>query len=95
MYISYVIFVSFIHWAIGFTAFQLKSLGFSYDWDREISTTAPEYYKWTQWIFLQLLKKGLAYQVINVVLYFFHLLGLAACDYFIYGAFQNFLIYDS
>ncbi|ONK81425.1 uncharacterized protein A4U43_C01F28950 [Asparagus officinalis] len=41
---------------------QLKSLGFSYDWDREISTTEPHYYKWTQWIFLQLLKKGLAYQ---------------------------------
>ncbi|XP_026392746.1 leucine--tRNA ligase, chloroplastic/mitochondrial-like isoform X2 [Papaver somniferum] len=41
---------------------QLKSLGFSYDWDREISTTEPEYYKWTQWIFLQLFKKGLAYQ---------------------------------
>ncbi|XP_031490349.1 leucine--tRNA ligase, chloroplastic/mitochondrial [Nymphaea colorata] len=41
---------------------QLKSLGFSYDWDREISTTDPEYYKWTQWIFLQLLKRGLAYQ---------------------------------
>ncbi|XP_026656807.2 leucine--tRNA ligase, chloroplastic/mitochondrial isoform X1 [Phoenix dactylifera] len=41
---------------------QLKSLGFSYDWDREISTTEPEYYKWTQWIFLQMLKKGLAYQ---------------------------------
>ncbi|GFZ03253.1 tRNA synthetase class I (I, L, M and V) family protein [Actinidia rufa] len=41
---------------------QLKSLGFSYDWDRELSTTEPEYYKWTQWIFLQLLKRGLAYQ---------------------------------
>ncbi|KAK9133283.1 hypothetical protein Scep_012811 [Stephania cephalantha] len=41
---------------------QLKSLGFSYDWEREISTTEPEYYKWTQWIFLQLLKRGLAYQ---------------------------------
>jgi leucyl-tRNA synthetase len=47
---------------------QLKSLGFSYDWDRELSTTEPDYYKWTQWIFLQLYKKGLAYQVnkINV-----------------------------
>ncbi|XP_016501913.2 leucine--tRNA ligase, chloroplastic/mitochondrial [Nicotiana tabacum] len=41
---------------------QLKSLGFSYDWDREISTTEPDYYKWTQWIFLQLMKRGLAYQ---------------------------------
>ncbi|KAL8469086.1 hypothetical protein ACS0TY_032067 [Phlomoides rotata] len=41
---------------------QLRLLGFSYDWDREISTTEPEYYKWTQWIFLQLLKRGLAYQ---------------------------------
>ncbi|OZI11150.1 leucine--tRNA ligase [Bacillaceae bacterium SAS-127] len=40
---------------------QIKSLGFSYDWDREINTTDPEYYKWTQWIFLQLYKKGLAY----------------------------------
>jgi len=40
---------------------QLKSLGFSYDWDREINTTDPKYYKWTQWIFLQLYKKGLAY----------------------------------
>ncbi|KAL6546798.1 hypothetical protein OROMI_022519 [Orobanche minor] len=43
-------------------AIELKLLGFSYDWDREISTTEPEYYKWTQWIFLQLLKRGLAYQ---------------------------------
>lgn len=41
---------------------QIKSLGFSYDWDREISTTDPEYYKWTQWIFIQLYKKGLAYE---------------------------------
>ncbi|GMY36817.1 leucine--tRNA ligase, chloroplastic/mitochondrial [Fagus crenata] len=41
---------------------QLKSLGFSYDWDREFSTIEPGYYKWTQWIFLQLLKRGLAYQ---------------------------------
>ncbi|SCW35518.1 leucyl-tRNA synthetase [Paenibacillus tianmuensis] len=40
---------------------QIKSLGFSYDWDREFSTTDPEYYKWTQWIFVQLYKKGLAY----------------------------------
>ena len=41
---------------------QIDSLGFSYDWDREISTTDPAYYKWTQWIFLQLFKKGLAYE---------------------------------
>ncbi len=40
---------------------QIKMLGFSYDWDREVSTTDPEYYKWTQWIFLQLYKMGLAY----------------------------------
>jgi leucyl-tRNA synthetase len=40
---------------------QIKSLGFSYDWDREISTTDPQYYKWTQWIFIQLYNKGLAY----------------------------------
>jgi leucyl-tRNA synthetase len=41
---------------------QLKALGFSFDWDREINTTDPKYYKWTQWIFLQFLKKGLAYK---------------------------------
>ncbi|MGO3751433.1 MAG: leucine--tRNA ligase [Peptoniphilaceae bacterium] len=41
---------------------QLKSIGFSFDWSREINTTDPEYYKWTQWIFLQLFKKGLAYK---------------------------------
>ncbi|MEX2461790.1 MAG: leucine--tRNA ligase [Paenibacillaceae bacterium] len=40
---------------------QIKTLGFSYDWDREISTTDPEYYKWTQWIFIQLYNRGLAY----------------------------------
>ncbi|MCD6377056.1 MAG: leucine--tRNA ligase [Caldisericaceae bacterium] len=40
---------------------QLKSIGFSYDWDREVNTTDPKYYKWTQWIFIQLYKKGLAY----------------------------------
>lgn len=41
---------------------QLRSLGLSFDWDREINTTDPNYYKWTQWIFLQLYKKGLAYK---------------------------------
>ena len=41
---------------------QLKRLGFSYDWQREINTTDPDYYKWTQWIFLQLYDQGLAYQ---------------------------------
>ncbi len=41
---------------------QLEKIGFTYDWEREINTTDPEYYKWTQWIFLQLFKKGLAYQ---------------------------------
>ncbi|MDM5299158.1 leucine--tRNA ligase [Bacillus pumilus] len=40
---------------------QIQSLGFSYDWDREINTTDPNYYKWTQWIFLKLYEKGLAY----------------------------------
>ncbi|MFR0599821.1 leucine--tRNA ligase [Lactobacillus equicursoris] len=41
---------------------QLQALGFSYDWDREIKTTDPNYYKWTQWIFEQMYKKGLAYE---------------------------------
>ena len=41
---------------------QLKMLGFSFDWSREVNTTDPEYYKWTQWIFIQLFKKGLAYK---------------------------------
>ena len=41
---------------------QLKMLGLSFDWDREINTTDPNYYKWTQWIFLQMFKKGLAYK---------------------------------
>ena len=40
---------------------QIKALGFSYDWDREVNTTDPAYFRWTQWIFLQLYKKGLAY----------------------------------
>ncbi len=41
---------------------QLEKIGFTYDWEREINTTNPEYYKWTQWIFLQMWKRGLAYQ---------------------------------
>ncbi|WP_099975063.1 leucine--tRNA ligase [Lactobacillus terrae] len=41
---------------------QINSLGFSYDWDREVNTTDPKYYKWTQWIFEQMYKKGLAYE---------------------------------
>jgi leucyl-tRNA synthetase len=41
---------------------QIKALGFSYDWDREVDTTDPDYFKWTQWIFIQLYKKGLAYE---------------------------------
>ena len=41
---------------------QLKALGFSFDWDRVVNTTDPNYYKWTQWIFIQLYKKGLAYK---------------------------------
>ena len=40
---------------------QLKSLGFAYDWEREVDTTDPKYFRWTQWIFLQLFKRGLAY----------------------------------
>jgi len=42
---------------------QIKSIGLSYDWDREVDTTDPDYVKWTQWIFLQLHKKGLAYEI--------------------------------
>lgn len=41
---------------------QLKSIGFSFDWDRAVDTTNPDYYKWTQWIFIQMFKKGLAYK---------------------------------
>ena len=41
---------------------QIKSLGFSYDWSRQVITSSPDYYRWTQWLFLQLYKKGLAYK---------------------------------
>ena len=41
---------------------QLQSLGFGFDWDREVDTTDPHFYKWTQWIFLQMFHKGLAYR---------------------------------
>ena len=46
---------------------QLKSLGLSFDWDREVNTTDPEYYKWTQWIFLKLYEKGLAYKAVKPI----------------------------
>ncbi len=46
---------------------QLKSLGLSFDWSREVNTTDPKYYKWTQWIFLQLFKKGLAYKTKTLI----------------------------
>src|SRR4051812_47674289 len=45
---------------------QLKMLGFSYDWDREVDTTDPAYVRWTQWIFLQLFNRGLAFQQSNM-----------------------------
>ena len=48
---------------------QLQALGLSFDWDREVNTTDPEYYKWTQWIFIQLFKKGLAYKKETTVNY--------------------------
>ena len=47
---------------IAYMTKQLKMLGLSYDWEREVTTCKPEYYKWTQWLFLQLYKKGLAYK---------------------------------
>lgn len=47
---------------IAYMTKQLKMLGISYDWDREVTTCKPDYYKWTQWLFLQLYKKGLAYK---------------------------------
>lgn len=46
---------------------QLKKLGFSYDWTREVATYKPEYYKWNQWIFLKMLEKGLAYKKVSSV----------------------------
>ena len=53
---------------------QIKSLGFSYDWDRELSTHTPEYYRWTQWIFLQLYERGLAY-VAEIPMWYCRALG--------------------
>jgi len=53
---------------------QIKSLGFSYDWDREVSTHKPEYYKWTQWIFLKLWEQGLAY-VAEIPMWYCEALG--------------------
>ena len=41
---------------------QLKRIGFSYDWDREIATCTPEYYKWEQWLFIKMVEKGMAYR---------------------------------
>ena len=60
---------------------QLKNLGFSYDWDREISTCEPSYYKWTQWIFKKLYQKGLAKFVEMPVNFcqFLRRTGLRAC----------------
>ncbi len=58
---------------------QIRSLGFSYDWNREISTHTPEYYKWTQWIFLQLFKKGLAYQA-EIPIWFCPAMGTALAN---------------
>lgn len=52
---------------------QLKALGFSYDWDREVTTSKPDYYKWTQWIFTKLYEKGLAYEEEVLVNYCPHL----------------------
>ena len=46
---------------------QIKSIGFSYDWGREVDTTDPAYYRWTQWIFLQLYKRGLAYEGVSPI----------------------------
>ena len=48
---------------------QMKKVGFSFDWDREIDTTTEDYYKWTQWIFIQLFKRGLAYKSKSMVNY--------------------------
>ena len=51
---------------IAYMSKQLRSMGATLDWSREVKTTDPEYYKWTQWIFLQFYKKGLAYRATNL-----------------------------
>ena len=52
---------------IDYMRMQLKSLGFAIDWDRELATCSPDYYKWNQWMFLRMLERGIAYKKTQVV----------------------------